>query len=150
MGLEVGINSYITVDEADDIVSDIYYSTDKELELWGKLETKDKEVAIKRATRVINTLPFIGKKYIGSSMPWPRWINYEYTECPYDVKAAVVAQALKDKMVKESEEYRLMDNNVKTYSIKNASITFNTDKSNELSNGVYISVYQEYLEPWIY
>ena len=45
-------------------------------------------------------------------------------ECPYDVKAAILKQGIRDKLNSNKNETKLQELGVRTYSIKNASVTF--------------------------
>ena len=57
-------------------------------------------------------------------MPWPRLTSAGLTECPYDVKVAILKQGLRDRTNSNKNETKLQELGVKSYSIKNASITF--------------------------
>lgn len=153
MQFEVNVNTYMTVEEADSIIEDIYFEDDVEREYWESLDDVGKQRLILRGTKIIDTLPFLGVQYPGfQNMKWPRLITFRYVECPYDVKVAIVLQSIKDILNSKKDEYNLLELGVKSYSIKGASISFadtgiNTGK---LSNGVYDTIYNEYLSKWVY
>lgn len=90
MPLLVGVNSYVTADEADDYLSDRLYST-----AWTDATTAQRESALVMASRALD-----GQHYRGAitsdsqAMAWPR-------DCVYDqegraIDSAVVPQAVKD------------------------------------------------------
>lgn len=150
MLFEVGVNTYMTVEEADSIMQDEFESTEAERVIWDALDDAGKKRVILKGTRVINTLVWRGTRYPGfQSMPWPRLIQFNYVECPYEVKLAILKQSLKDRINDEKQETKLQELGVKSYSIKGASITF-TDSSKQvkLSNGIYDTIYTELLERW--
>lgn len=151
MIFEVGVNTYMTVEEADSIIEDEFDSTDTEYKIWQGLDTAGKQRAIVKGTRLVNTLIWRGIQYPGyNQMPWPRLIQYRYVDCPYDVKVGILKQSLKDKVNDVKQETKLQELGVKSYSIKGASITFTDNvNQNKLSNGIYDNVYREYFEKWM-
>ena len=153
MKLVVGENSYMTVDEANEIVEDNFFEDDTEYVTWKGLSENDKTKVIYNGTKLIETLPFIGVQYPGyQNMKWPRLISLRYVECPYDVKVAILNQGLKDKENYNKQETKLQELGVKTYSIKGASISFGDSLSGgqKLSNGVYSTVFDTYLSKWVH
>lgn len=142
----------MTVEEADQIIEDVFFDDDAEAVLWNSLSDNDKTKIIYKGTKLIDNLPFLGIQYPGyESMKWPRLIQFAFVDCPYDVKIAILKQALKDKMNSSKEETKLQELGVKTYSIKNASISFNDNNlQGRLQNGVYDTIFREYLTKWVY
>lgn len=151
MIFEVGVNTYMTVEEADSIVEDEFDSTEEEYDIWQSLDTASKQRVILKGTRAISGLIWRGIQYHGyQQMAWPRLIQYRYVECPYEVKVGILKQSLKDRVNGAKQESKLQELGVKSYSIKGASITFNDNvDQSKLSNGVYDSVYREYFEKWM-
>lgn len=151
MIFEVGVNTYMTVEEADSIVEDEFDSAEAEYEIWQGLNTASKQRVILKGTRLADTLVWRGKRYPGyQQMPWPRLIQYRYVDCPYEVKVGILKQALKDRVNNVKQETKLQELGVKSYSIKGASITFTDNiNQNRLSNGIYDTVYREYFEKWM-
>lgn len=152
MELVVGVNSYMTVEEADSIVNDVFFDDDDDAKLWTSMTDNNKQKIILAGTRLINRLPFLGQQYPGfDRLPWPRLINGVYMECPYDVKAAILKQGLRDRINSNKNETKLQELGVRTYSIKNASVTFGDGLSKiKLNNGVYSDIFSEYLDRWVY
>ena len=151
MIFELGVNTYMTVEEADSIINDEFDSTEEEYVLWNSLDEKGKQRIILKGTRAISGLVWRGLQYHGyQQMAWPRLIQYRYVECPYEVKAGILAQALKDSIANTKQETKLQELGVRTYSIKGASISFTDNiNQNKLSNGVFDTVYREYFEKWM-
>ena len=58
MGLEVGVNSYITVEEANSLIADNFPSIDEARMMWNSLTDKDKESMLIRSCRGIEDLDF--------------------------------------------------------------------------------------------
>lgn len=92
MAITVGIDTYVTLAEADAYVAANYLSTDEPLVRWNALISANKEVALRRAASGIELLPFVGKKsLLDQVMAFPR---YPSSVVPSDVKAAQIEQAL--------------------------------------------------------
>lgn len=142
----------MTVEEADSIVNDVFFTDDDDTKLWAEMTDDSKSKVIYAGTKLINRLPFIGVRYPGlNRMPWPRLTCAGLTECPYDVKVAILKQGLRDRTNSNKNETKLQELGVKSYSIKNASITFGDQLSKlKLTNGVYQDIFSEYLENWVY
>lgn len=142
----------MTVEEADSIVNDVFFTDDDDAKLWAGMTSDSKSKVIYAGTKLINRLPFIGVRYPGlNRMPWPRLTSAGLTECPYDVKVAILKQGLRDRTNSNKNETKLQELGVKSYSIKNASITFGDQLSKlKLTNGVYQDIFSEYLENWVY
>lgn len=73
--LVVGENSFISLSEANDIMSDNYMSTSKELTWWNGLSDSDKSVVVLSATNKLNneTLMWIGQRVDDNqSLAFPR------------------------------------------------------------------------------
>lgn len=153
MEFVVGKNTYMSVEEADSIIDEIYFEDEEEYKIWSTLDETGKQRLILKGTKLIDRLPFLGLQYPGyQSMKWPRLIQYQYIDCPHDVKIAILKQVLKEKIHHSTQEHSLQELGVKSYSIKGASISF-TDSStngNKLSNGVYSDIFNEYLVRWTY
>lgn len=141
-------NSYLSLEDANNIVSDIYLSNAPEVSYWNTLSNDDKQRLIVISTNKINKLPFIGTKVPGSSLSWPRFILNSVRECPDDVKCAVIKYGISSQMGANTKETKLKSMGVKTYSIKHASISFKD--SSDSTFGISNSIYEEYLMKWVY
>lgn len=77
MELQVSINSYVTVEEADDYISSLYLSKNEARVAWEKLTDEDKKTALLSSCKSLNTLKYTGKrKYAGQKMEFPRVNSY--------------------------------------------------------------------------
>ena len=147
----LGENTYMTLEEANEIMTDEFASDSAELAIWNQLDLLGKQRLILNGTRIINTLVWIGRQYPGyQELAWPRIIQYRYVDCPYDVKVAILKQALLDSINDEKQEVSLQELGVKSYKIKDASIEFiDGHNRSKLANGIYEKVYKIYLEKWV-
>jgi hypothetical protein len=151
MILEVGVNSYLTVEEADNLVSNNLDDDSEDSLEWNKLSTDSKEKLLIKGTRLVDKLPYLGVKYNPSSkLNWPRMININKKECPDDVKLGLICQMIKSRRNSSKQELKLQELGVKDYKIKNASITF-ADKNNTKADcGIYKDIFDEYFIKYIY
>jgi hypothetical protein len=73
MSLQVGVDSYVTVEEADEFISKTYISTDAYRAKWSTLSTEDKEALLRASTLAIDQLAFTGtKRDWGQKLSFPR------------------------------------------------------------------------------
>lgn len=151
MSIEIGINSYMSLDEANEIIEEELLSNDSDLIVWKALSDTDKEKLVIIGTRLVDKLPFLGIKYNDNIvLQWPRVMNNKEIECPRDIKIGLLKQVLRDYVNKDKQETKLQELGIKSYSIKNASISFSDVNPNKLSNGVYKDIYLEYFSKWTY
>lgn len=113
--LIVGVNTYVTVEEADAYVSTYYFSTDLIRTQWESLPSTDKEVLLARSLIFMETLPFAGAKASTSQeLCFPR---RGMTTVPEKVKRAQIVEALSD-FDPEVIKYRAMrSNGVQSFTI---------------------------------
>lgn len=71
--LKVGIDSYVTLEEAQAIAASTSLSTDKAYQKWLELSDGDREVLLRNSCRDINSLLFAGKrKNVSQMLEFPR------------------------------------------------------------------------------
>ena len=71
--LEVGVNSYVSLEEAKSIASYTNISTDPAYKLWLELSDEDKEVVLRNSCRAIDNLKFDGRRRsLGQVLEFPR------------------------------------------------------------------------------
>lgn len=76
MSLTVGIDSYVTLEEAEVIASENYTSNSDILVKWNNLSNSDKEVLLRTSCRDINNLKFDGvKAHVNQRLAFPRKIS---------------------------------------------------------------------------
>ena len=151
MMLTVGVNSYMSLEEADAIIENELLDSDEEYTIWNSLGNDNKEKLIVKGTRLVDTLPWRGIKYnlsIVGSLQWPRIINNQIIDCPYDIKVGLLLQVIIDYINKGKKETQLMELGVTNYKIKDASITFDSSKVNKLNN-INTDIFNTYFENWI-
>lgn len=151
MMLTVGVNSYMNLEEADIIIEDELLDSDEEYTTWNSLSNDSKAKLILRGTRLVDTLPWRGIKYnlsVVGSLQWPRIINNQLIDCPYDIKVGLLLQVIIDYINKGKKETQLMELGVTNYKIKDASITFDSSKVNKLNN-INTDIFNTYFKNWI-
>lgn len=71
--ITVGVDSYVTLDEANNIASLTCVSTDKAYQLWLSLGDNDKEVLLRNSCRAIDNMKFDGRrKNLSQRLEFPR------------------------------------------------------------------------------
>lgn len=94
MALELGIDTYITIQEMNEYVSKYYPSSDPLRIQWESMAEDDQEVYLRRAFIQINSLPFTGKpKTTKQTLPFPRYGNFTAADL-LNVKNAQAEQAI--------------------------------------------------------
>lgn len=153
MIFEVGVNTYMTLEEANQIVSDNFDETEDAYVLWSKLTPNEKKRLIVKNTKLVDTLIWRGCRYPGyDRMAWPRLITFRYTECPYDVKVGILTQGLTSKIYASdaSNEQALIAAGVEMYKSSKVQVRFNTNKIpyTKLNNGIYTDIFKMYFEKY--
>ena len=128
MALVIGENSYLTLEEAQDIAETELYPDSPEFELWGSLDDKGKELICKKGTMAINSLEFIGTRQVWKyKLKFPRIIN-GVEVLPREVKIAALINGLIDKLISSSEQYRLARNGVKSITVGPDSVNLDIER----------------------
>lgn len=71
--LDVGVDSYVSLEEANTIASCTNLSSDKAYQNWLNLSDNDKEVLLRNSCRAIDNLKFNGRrKNLGQVLEFPR------------------------------------------------------------------------------
>jgi len=131
--MTVGIDTYVTVAEADEYISTHYRSNSKDRKRWNELETEDKEVLLVNACTELETLPFQGRKaVVDQPLSFPRLpMQYGRTDegAPANVKAAQIELALwlsdEEKQVEIAQRVELQGQGVQSFSVGNLSESYN-------------------------
>lgn len=153
MELQVNVNSYMTLDEAKQLVED-YIVEDAVLEYFGTLSDDFVSKLINRSTKIVNKLHFKGYKVDSKQeLNFPRYVcsDYKklYVECPEDVKIAIALQAIYDSYFLNKEEIQLQKLGVSSKSLGSVSVSFSGSVIDEkLTNGIYKDVYETYLRKY--
>lgn len=73
MSLEVNVDTYVSVEEADKLIENYFISTNEVRTGWEELSASDKESLLRHSCRAIDSLRLDGKKkYPGQKLQFPR------------------------------------------------------------------------------
>lgn len=132
--LTIGVDTYVTIEEADEYVSKYYVSTDDAFTSWGALMQNAKEVYLRRSALEMNSMAFAGRKCSPDQpLAFPRiftssrpGIDFS-SNIPEDVKIAQIENAISmgnPKELEDAEFYqRLRKYGIASYHIGNLSET---------------------------
>lgn len=141
MELIVGKNSYITLEEAEQLMSEMYLDTDDQYVYWQGLSENNKKVLIARGTKIVDNeeIKYKGVKVDkNQDMQFPRDITDDMSlstdnnilDCPKEIKEAILELIINKTIDSGSEEEKLRRKGVQSYKIKDASISFfDSDKN---------------------
>lgn len=123
-----GCLGYVTLEEANQYVSEHYMKSDDLRVSWEALDDDDKAVLLRKSFQTIEMLPFAGRKTCCSqSTAFPRWPD---TEVPDVIKFAQVENALVMSDMTASEDAKQYEKmwqwGVSSYSIGNLSERLST------------------------
>ena len=132
MSITVGTDSYITVAEATTILANFF-----DTENFDDATEANKELALKQATRDIDSLKYLGTKYDDEqALLFPRdFVNYAQGETALQVvndkiKIAQALEALKimdNRVDGEDQMIALQKKGVKSQSVEGTSVTYSDD-----------------------
>ena len=156
--LTVGVDTYVTLEEANQYISDHFASTDPLRIQWEAMSEGDREVYLRKAFVQINQLPYTGKPVKNTqTLPFPRYAQDGFTVVynTDNLKKAQTEQAigLTDTVAAQdvSDRLRLRRAGVRSYRIGDLSETFvNGTPSESASNffGLVEAAYR-YLSGWL-
>ena len=168
MGLTVGVNTYVTIDEADAYIAECYLLADEQRKAW-EAAGGDKEVALRRACAALDSLTYQGVKFaFPQPLAFPRYFGENYAmidgvlyapevdrypelrEVPKAIKAAQIEEALE--MVSPTvatENKDIRNNPVQSYSIGHLSETFETALAGSLQSALASVRAQALIRPYI-
>lgn len=137
--LVIGTDSFVSLLEAESIMIDNFLDTENELVVWNKLQDKNKEILLKRATVVLNKLNYIGQRdTTANKLKFPRFIKG--VKCiPDEIKTGTVIQAIKGYCLTQDDNYKNIKSGIDTLKVAENSISYknvNVDSSN-VFNEVY-------------
>lgn len=120
MTLELYVNSFVTVKEADD-----YFDARPDSDAWSELTSTQKEKALIYASSKINVMDFVGQKAEPAQpMAYPR--DFEMT-VPLEIKYAVCEEALAQ--TEKSVHLKNRREGISSVTIGSASYSYFSDKS---------------------
>lgn len=151
MPLNIGIDSYITTEEASEYISSKLYA-----EEWGQADTNTRENALKEACRQINRLKFKGQKADPAQvLAFPRtmpifnrlgrvgFVTYETV--PEEVKAAQCEIALALLKYGNTSRIKLQEQNVISVKIGDTTETYGSKKAGKLISEEAYELLKEYI-----
>ena len=150
------MSTYLTVEQADVIVKQLYVSNDTSRIFWEGLSHDDKEVLLNNATKIIDNkrLLWKGRKYdIKQEHQFPRMLyrgiptKCTIVEIDDTFLQGVVELAIASWQYKNSEEFKLMQNGVSSYKVKDASISFSGGTKNNVL-GIPKDIWDTYFSQW--
>lgn len=141
--LTIGVDTYITVAEADEILTGCH--TGSLLEQWLTLSTADKECYLRTATYRIDCLPVVSYKHNASQiLQFPRGLS---SDIPYKVKLAVAEEAISAIDKQLLQRISLQQQGVKSISLGSASESYSdiTNQSNPLLSKTAYNYMRQFL-----
>jgi len=77
MALKVGVDSYVTLEEAEVFINNNHLSTSDMIAKWNNLSNSDKEVMLRTSCRDIDNLKFDGRREkVGQILEFPRILTF--------------------------------------------------------------------------
>ena len=141
--IEININSYVTLDEANE-----YFATRLGSDYWGTLDDVQKEKALITATKKIDRLPFIGyKQDPNQPLQFPRFYyatgcycnGLQIADIPQQLKDAVCEEALTTLQYIENNSEDIyngaLSGNYQSLKLGDATITYGSGSGSNSSNG---------------
>ena len=150
------MSAYLTVEQADVIVKQLYVSNDTSRIFWEGLSPDDKAVLLSNATKLIDNKRCLwkGRKYdVKQEHQFPRMIyrgiptKCTVVEIDDTFLQGVVELAIASWQYKQSEEHKLMQNGVSVYRVKDASISFSGETKNNVL-GIPKDIWDTYFAQW--
>lgn len=128
--LVVGGNSYMTLAEAEELISELFISSSDEQKFWVSLADEDKMVIILNGTVTFESLMFLGKKKdVAQSMSFPRILGTTTIEVDNVLKKGILELSILSSYTSAKFEYKLRELGIKSYNVEGASISFQDDSS---------------------
>ena len=162
IALVVGENCYFDVAEANQMIENEFMPTEKKYIIWNGLSDNDKATIIYRNTKAFEMpIWYKGCKiYNSNPLEWPRNIDSITVECPDDVKMGILmngVMSLLEADANSGDNYQsLINNGIKEYKIKDASVTFEDDAKslNEYAklsdnDSIYKNIVTKYFNGWL-
>lgn len=129
--MEVGVNSYVTIDEADTYIETHYRKNNAGRLRWSVLDEEDKIILLINACEEIELLQYVGRKVkLGQVLAFPRLPAQYYSvgDPLKKIKAAQIELALWLSDDAKQEEYRqrmeLIEQGVKSFSLGKLSESY--------------------------
>ena len=124
--MQVGIDTYITVEQADDVIKNNVYSQSKQRKAWDSLSEEDKAVFLAQAMIEIESLVYLGVKADQSQLlQFPR---KGQEDVPSQIQAAQALEACAIVIGVDDENMRsqLRAQGITSFSLGSLSETYDT------------------------
>lgn len=136
--LILGENSFVSLDEANEIVNNNYTSFDSEYKFWTELNDSDKQVLLMQGTNLLNSDRFIwiGQRVkIDQPLVFPRKLRSgRIVEFGLDMKIGLVELVIKRQIAKSSDLDILKLSGVTSFS-DGGGMSVKFDSTSESKNG---------------
>lgn len=146
--MTIGIDTFLTLDEANSIIADSFIESETEFIEWGKLTDNHKTILIKRGTLEVNKYNFVGTSIKTYKLKFPRLINNEIV-IPDEIKKAALMFGLYqyiDKINTSSSEYAaLIKSGVKSISTGPNSVSFNAEYIADYHSNIICDIASRYI-----
>ena len=135
------MSAYLTVEQADVIVKQLYVSNDTSRIFWEGLSNDDKAVLLNNATKLIDNKRCLwkGRKYdVNQEHQFPRMIYRGIpTKCTIinldnTFFEGIVELTIASWQYTHSDEYKMLQNGIASYKVKDASISFSGGTKNNV------------------
>ena len=155
-------NSYMTLEEANEIIFSSFLSSSSERQFWNSLSDDDKKILIINNTELVDkpSMCYFGKKNSNEqSMEWPRVIQGQYTDTPYSIKKGLLLQLLNDNTSENNDAAeidmlagkgikRFADGGGASIEFDNSSAAFKNNSKNGV--GIVYKIWNTYFKNWSY
>lgn len=163
MAIVVGEDSYITVQQASQLLNDYFMNDDPLVLKWEELahntDDRYREKLLKNVHRKYDEDSFFykGRKQVATQkLQFPRVDNFgNVIQCPEDIKIGLLIMGLRELINADSEELKIKELGVKSFKDgSGASVEFGSDK--ELKNsttsknefGIYRDIWRQYFSKY--
>lgn len=141
------MDTYMTVEEADEIVDNLYLDNEPEHVIWSSLTSEEKVRLMNIATsRIECSTLFLGSKLDSfQDLEYPRVYKGKVVEVPEVYKQAILTQGLSDTVSSSDDVASLASKGVKQYVVEGASVTFDNDANSKYErddSGLFVKVRQ--------
>lgn len=128
MDLVVGNNTYFGLDEANEIIENIFIDTSDEYTTWNSLSDNNKKVLIAQQTRLFESLPWLGRKYeTEQKLTFPILKDGVKVELSDTGKEAIMRSLIDGYRYSNSGSAKYISEGIKSISIEGSSMSFNTE-----------------------
>lgn len=117
----VGVNSYITIEEANEIVTNEYISSDEKRQWWDSLTESDKGVLLTKATSILNDDMMFG--WVGTrvdpnqALAFPRNLKISgVLEWNYRMSCGLIELIFTLNKSKISDNYAMISDGISSFS----------------------------------